>query len=160
MLTGRETPDNLDKIERVLAQYDRPTPAVRLHFRIIRADGAATGDPSIADVEPVLRELFRFRGYSLLAEAVVSSMARGETAQDVAAPEGQFRLVAQIHEVKGSADSGTVALSVRLIVPNMGATLETTVNLRAGQTAVLGNAQLTQAQGALILTVKPELAAN
>ena len=37
-VTVRETADNLDKIARVLAQYDVPSPWVRLHFQLIEAD--------------------------------------------------------------------------------------------------------------------------
>lgn len=160
VLTVRETPDNLGKIERVLALYDRPTPSVRLNFRIIRADGAAARDPAIADVEAALRNLFRFTGYSLLAEAVVGGMERSETMQSVSGTGGPYHLFASIHDVQGSTDSGTVAVFVRLGLPGGGAVIETTVNLRAGQTAILGNAQLAGPRGTLILTVKPELVLN
>ena len=160
LLTVRETPDNLDKIERVLALYDRPKPSVRLNFRIIRADGAAAKEPAIADVEAALRNLFRFTGYSLLAEAVAGGMEGSQTMQSVSGTGGPYQLLARIHEVRGSTDSGTVALSVQLMLPGAGTVIETTVNLRAGQTAILGNAQLAGPTGTLILTVKPELVPN
>src|SRR2546421_6245023 len=83
-ITVRETPDNLDKIARVLAQYDRPRPFVRLTFHLIEADGAATTDPVIRDVEATLRQLFRFRGYRLVAGGGGSGPGRGEGTQRVA----------------------------------------------------------------------------
>src|SRR5256886_8817065 len=42
---------------RVLAEYDRPRPFVRLTFHLIEADGATTTDPAIRDVEAALRHL-------------------------------------------------------------------------------------------------------
>ncbi|HVO33973.1 MAG TPA: hypothetical protein VMT21_00330, partial [Gemmatimonadales bacterium] len=68
----RETADNLDRIARALAQYDKPQPSVRLHFQVIRADGAAQSDSSIREVETQLRSLFRFRGYALVADGFVT----------------------------------------------------------------------------------------
>src|SRR5687767_6596402 len=51
----------LDQIEELLRRYDVPSPAVRLRFQIIEADGFTTNDSAIAEVETALRELFRFR---------------------------------------------------------------------------------------------------
>jgi hypothetical protein len=76
-LTVRETPDNLERIARMLSQFDRPRPLVRLTFRLIQADGALTSDPAIADVEATLRKLFRFRGYRLVEEGIFSATEGG-----------------------------------------------------------------------------------
>ncbi len=158
-ITVRETPDNLDKIARVLAEFDRPKPSVRLTFQIIHADGAATTDPAIAEVEGTLRKLFRFRGYSLVAEAVVGGMAGSEISQWVPGLGGPYHIRAGIGDVGGSGDS--VFVRVEAGLEGSGATsLHTTVTLRAGQTAVLGNTQMSQKLGALILTVRPELVQN
>ena len=62
LVTVRETPDNLDKIARVLEQYDLPRPSVRLHFQVIEANGVGEPDPEIREIEQQLRELFRFDG--------------------------------------------------------------------------------------------------
>ena len=40
LITVRETPDNLDRIARLLQQYDVPSPMAQLRFKIIEADGA------------------------------------------------------------------------------------------------------------------------
>lgn len=159
LIMVRETPDNLDKIARVLAEFDRPKPSVRLHFQIIQANGAAGVDPAIADIEAALRKLFRFRGYRLIGEAVVGGMEGSEMSQMVAGLGGPYQIRATIHDVRGSSDSGTVRLSVGLEASGP-APLHTIVTLRSGQTAVLGNTQMSEKLGTLILTVRPELVPN
>src|SRR5436309_2835474 len=113
-ITVRETPDNLDKIARVLAEYDRPRPFVRLTFHLIEADGATSTDPAIRDVEATLRRLFRFQGYRLVAEGVVSATEKGEVTQALATTPNPYVLSASVQRLAGSADSPTVELNVRL----------------------------------------------
>lgn len=160
-VTVRETADNLERIARVLAEYDRPAPAVRLHFQLIQADGAGTADPAIAEVEAALRRLFRFRGYHVVAEATVVGMSGSEVEQIVGGAGDHYVIRSEIHEVRGTPDSGTVRMSV-LLSARQGGNLRTAVTLRGGQTAVLGNTQLRAGQGTgtLILTVRPELVPN
>lgn len=159
VITVRETPDNLDKIARVLAEFDRAKPSVRLRFQIIQADGAATTDPAIADVEAALRKLFRFRGYRLIAEAVAGGMEGSVISQMVAGLGGPYHIRATIHDVRGASDSGFVRLTAGLEASGP-TSLHTIVTLRSGQTAVLGNTQMREKLGTLILTVKPELVPN
>jgi len=160
-VTVRETADNLDRIARVLAQYDRPQPTVRLHFKIIRADGAARSDSSIQDVETALRSLFRFRGYALVAEGMVTGSGRSRTEQTLAGSGGPYRLDAVIQQVSGTGDSANVMLAVelRFLGPG-GGSFSTAVGIPAGRTAVLGNVTGSTSSSALILTVRPELVAN
>jgi hypothetical protein len=153
-ITVRETPDNLDKIARVLAEYDRPRPFIRLSFHLIEADGAATTDPAIRDIETTLRQLFRFSGYRLVAEGVASVTEKGEVTQQLTAAPG-YVLNSSVERLAGSADSATVELSVRL--QGAGSGFRTTVTIPAGKTAVLGNVQALPNGRTLILTVRPEL---
>jgi hypothetical protein len=157
-ITVRETEDNLDKIARVLTDMDRPRPTVRLHFQLIEANGAATTDPAVAEVEAELRKLFRYEGYRLLHQAVVGG-TEGSHIEQVVGPAEDPRLnyvvMATIRTVRSSGDSGTVQLEVGVRNPIRGA-LMTTVNARAGQTLVVGNAELVVGGGTLILTVRPE----
>ncbi|NNG15468.1 MAG: hypothetical protein HKM89_03230 [Gemmatimonadales bacterium] len=158
MMTVRETRDNLDKIERVLQDIDRSRPTVRLHFQLIEADGAGPVDPAIAEVEAELRKLFRYEGYRLLHEAVVGGTEGSHIEQVVGRQDDAdagYILIAAIGSVRASADSGTVQLEVGVRNPMRGA-LMTTVNARAGQTLVVGNAQIIHGGGTLILTVRPE----
>lgn len=157
-ITVRETPDNLERIARVLAEHDKPLLTARLHFQIIQADGAARPDPAIAEVETVLRQLFRFRGYRLIGEAVITGMPFSDAQQDIAGEGGPYGIFAGIKDIRGTADSGVVRVNVAL--HSQGVVLQTTVSLRSGHTAVLGNARI-QADGrTVILVVRPELVAN
>lgn len=151
-LTVRETPDNLERIARMLAQFDRPRPLVRLTFHLIQADGAAASDPAIADVEAALRKLFRFRGYRLVEEGVFSATEGGNVTQQLGG--AGYVIAAEIQRVSGSGDSAIVNLSVHLRGRDV--QFGTEVGVPVGKTAVLGNVG-EDPRGTLILTVKPEL---
>jgi len=159
-ITVRETPDNLDRIARVLAQYDRPQPGVRLTFAIISADGAARSDSSIRDVETTLRSLFRFRSYALVAQGIMTGTPNSGSAQTLAGAGGPYRLEAGIERISGTGDSATVTLRVHLMVPRSGGEFQTEVGIPAGKTAVLGNVLGGTPGSALILTVRPDLLIN
>ncbi len=158
-VTVRETADNLERIGRVLAEYDRPQPSVRLTFKVIRADGATRADPSIADVEAALRSLFRFAGYALVAEGVMTGSPSSQSEQTLSGEGGPYGLRATIFTVNGRGDSATVQIRVQLTAPRGGA-FETTVGVPVGKTAVLGNVTGGSPNTALILTVRPDLVAN
>jgi hypothetical protein len=151
-LTVRETADNLDHIARVLTQYDRPRPLVRLTFHLIQADGAAPSDPQIADVEATLRQLFRFRGYRLVQEGVFSANEGGEVTQQLG--NADYTIAAEIRRVSGSGDSAIVDMRVHLSGRDV--RFATDVGVPAGKTAVLGNVG-EDPRGTLILTVQPQL---
>lgn len=157
VLTVRETPDNLEKIARVLEEFDTPEPGVQLRFQIIEANGSSTSDPAIAEVEAELRKLFQFRGYRLLAEAYVGGVEGSSISQAVSTRGEPYVIEAHIHRVQVSDAGAAVTLTVALRLPNVGSTLESTVNVAAGKTVVLGNGQLDPQRGPLILTVRPEL---
>jgi hypothetical protein len=156
-VTVSETPDNLDKIARVLAEFDVPQPWVQLHFQVIEADGAERTDPTIADVEAELKKLFRFRGYRLVAEAQASGASRTSLDQEIAGDgDRRYHIAVEIGSVRAIGDSGVVELHVQLRSAT-GAGLSTSLNARDGQTVVLGNARLGPGAATTILTVRPEL---
>jgi hypothetical protein len=156
-LTVRETPDNLEKIARVLAEHDRPQPWVRLRFQLIAADGAAPPDQRIADVQAELVKLFRFAGYRLLGEAVASGAPRSNIQQVVGGEGGPYFIGVNIGDVRSIGDTGIVSMQVTLRSAETGAALTTEINARENQTLVLGNAQLAVKQGTTILTVRAEI---
>ncbi|HEY8470293.1 MAG TPA: hypothetical protein VIL18_11655 [Longimicrobiales bacterium] len=161
-ITVRETPDALDRIGAMLAEYDVPRPTVTLHFQVIEANGFQTGDPSIAEVEAALRELFRFRGYRLAAEAVVVGTEDSRVQQALGEGDRLFFIETWLLSVPRQDSSGAVQLSVELRQPQIGTLLETTVGVPLGQTMVIGTAPQLEGTGgraasALILTVRPEL---
>ena len=150
LISVRETPDNLARIERLLLTYDRPRPSVRLHFKIIEANGRAGHDSAIADIERELRRLFRFDGYRLVGETVIAGIEGSELTQ-VITPDVGIR--AGIAGVRGRGDSAAVQLEVLLLPHEV---LRTSVTAPVGQTIVLGNA-MGEGGGAMILTVRAEL---
>jgi hypothetical protein len=156
-VTVRETPENLERIARVLEERDRARPGVTLHFQLIEGDGPGEADPRIEEVERVLRDLFRFEGYRLLAETQIGAMEGGTGVQGFRTPDGEsHELLAQVRRVSGTAERGSVEVEVRLV----GAAvefLESRVTIPAGQTVVLGSTQMDPEKGAVILTVRPEL---
>jgi hypothetical protein len=157
LITVRETPDNLAKIERVLSEYDQPAPMVQLHFQVIEANGNTTPDSAIAGIESALRQLFRFRGYRLLYEAVLSGVAGSSMSQTLGGEVQYFNIRANILDVRGGADSGTVRFDVSLSGPPLGQVFETTANVRMGQTMVLGSTRPSPSMETLILAVRPEV---
>jgi type II secretory pathway component GspD/PulD (secretin) len=159
LLTVRETADNLEKVARVLQQYDTAPTSVQLQFQIIEANGASETDPVIANVESVLRQLFRFQGYRLSAEAMMGGV-EGSRISQVLGSEAQYRLEAHIQSVRTAGDSGVVRLVVVLGSNRSGAVFETSANVRFGQTMVLGSTQPDPRSGTIILTVRPEIVGN
>jgi hypothetical protein len=157
LITVRETRDNLDKIERVLSEYDQPAPMVQLHFQLIEANGVATSDPAIEDVESALRRLFKFEGYRLLADAMLGGVEGSEVMQGMGGGNRDFHIQAQIRDVRGSGNGGTVRFEVRLFESSLGTIFETTANVRAGQTMVLGSTRPNPQRETLILAVRPEV---
>ena len=153
----RETPDNLDRIARVLAEFDQPIPGLRLRFQLIEADSFRDPDPAIAEVVEELRDLFRFDGYQLLAEAVVGvaggSREGQEFSQNFLGTEDSFSVTARA-EV---SQPGTIRLDpVELWQEGREVLLQTSVNLTPGQTVVIGGARARVGGRSLILTVKAE----
>ena len=155
-LTVRETPDNLERIQRVLERFDKPSPRVQLRFQIIEADGFRATDPAIADVESELRQLFRFTGYRLAGEAMLVGAPYTRMVQTVG-EEGSFVIDVNIGAVRLVGDTGIVEMEVELRTGVMGMALATTINARVGTTLVLGNAKLSGESATMILTVRPEL---
>lgn len=155
-ITVRETHDNLEKIARVLEDFDRPRPGVRLTFQIIEADGRAVADPQIADIEAALRKLFRFDGYRLVAEAQVGALSGGESRQVIREANRTYEIRAFVREIRQARRGGSVDLQVELVASGVGSVIQTSMAVPVGQTVVLGSARPEAGRAALILTVRPE----
>jgi hypothetical protein len=63
-----------------------------LRFALIEAMNSAHRDPAIAEVDTVLRDLFRFAGYRLLAQAAVSASPGARTSQLLSAAGTEYAL--------------------------------------------------------------------
>lgn len=152
-VTVRELPENLERIEAVLAEFDRPPAMVSLRFMLIEADGFTSSDPAIADVEEELRKLFNFQGYRLAARSTVQALDGGFVEQRIG--DRSYEIVAQVDDV--DAEDGTLSMSV-----DFSGLFSTSVRIPLGQTVVLGSGQMPTSPGAegvraAILAVTPEL---
>lgn len=151
-ISVRETPDNLDKIARMLEQFDAApgTRSYRLHFQVVTANGGEPTDERVATVEKELRKVFRFDGYSLIGEghvAVSSGMFELQIATNVPEPmepseKWRMHIVGNVY---GSEDNEVMYLNVTDLPPGMSTSrrttgkIETRLGFRPGQTLVLGS---------------------
>lgn len=173
-VTVRETEDNLERIARVLEELDQAPPEIRLHFQVIEANGAGEPDPAIAHVEAELRRIFRFEGYRLVGEAVLAPTGGGRFSATLVGHDddsgdwritgGRFpdqpRAYGEAAPEPGSSGGrrGIRLDGVTLWTDESGVVLETSVNVRPGQTLVLGSARSPDGRsGAVILTVRAEV---
>ena len=156
-ITVRETRDNLEKISRVLEEFDTPVPTARLRFQLIEADSFQDEDPAIAEVVEELRKLFRFEGYRLIGDALVAISSHGDFTQPFFGVEGVENGLSDPYLVQGTAEfdgRGPVRLhGIRLL--GKGPILETSVNAAIGQTLVMGASKTIDGK-TLILTVRAE----
>ncbi len=137
-------------------------PNVQLTFRIIEANGFEGVEPEISDVVEELQEIFRFEGYRLLSTSVINTVPFTDFSQRLSSPHGaRFHLFG---EVAGDQDGDRFhRLAIDLRDANgtfmdgnwiPGPTvLNASVNVRDGQTVVLGSARPTPDAAALILVV-------
>jgi len=158
LLSVRETEDNLNRIERVLSEYDQPRGpegGLTLHFQLVEADGFTGTDEEIADVEEELRELFRFEGYRLAASGVLSVDARyGSFTQSLSGGlRDRYSIRGGVGETRGE-DDRVLLHEIALISGEHGPLFQTTVSIRTGQTLVLGSAGVPGREGAVILVVR------
>ena len=169
-VTVREDEQTLATIARVLAEYDRSPAILTFQFQLIAADDTAGRDPSIASVDSVLRDLFKFRGYRLLAEGAANASEHSQIQQTMGAGAEQFTLEAQVNGVRVVDGRGTVSITVNLRHPRGAISqtnpnpnevlLSTGVTVPIGQTVVLGSTVSRGSTKALILTVRPDIAGS
>lgn len=151
-VTVRETGDNLDQIARVLSEYDQTRPAIRLHFQLIEANGFTNSDPQIAAVEDELRKLFQFRGYRLAGEATLTASDMTNISQQLRGLDGLYEITGSIYRL----GPDMTRLEEISLWSEQGTRMETTVNIRSGQTMVLGSSPKDGSSATLFLTVRAE----
>ena len=153
-ISVRETADNLDKIARMLEQFDVPSgvSSYRLHFQVVAANGGET-DTRLAPVAEALRKVLRFEGYSLLGEGYVTVSAgnfdlaiSADSATSVDQHDARVnRDHAAFYGINGRVSGDQLDLGVRgpVLEHPSGArnrgSIETTLGFRPGQTLVLGS---------------------
>jgi hypothetical protein len=149
-ISVRETPDNLDKIARVLKENDKAPANVRLTFQIIRADGQRKVDPAISDVEQELKRLFRYDGYALEGQASIEARQGTSFMQTVDIGKGAsyrpIRIQGRITNIRQNQDGSSIDMNIE-----MANLLQTQIDVGDGKAVVLGTPE---GNGAIILVVR------
>jgi len=171
VLTVREMPENLDRIETVLERYDQDAADIQLHFQVIEANGFTEQDDAITELTAELRGLLKYEGYRLVGEAVIQTREGGGHAEQRVHPAitpenvgvggaAAFKVVAGVGRVTRSDGETSVLLEVGLSDP-WDRLLSTTLTVTDGKTMVLGTtAGQPNREGraaALILVVTPTI---
>jgi hypothetical protein len=171
-VTIREVPKVIAEMERVLAIYDRSPATVTLNFQLIAAENSGPRDPAVAGLDSLLRGVLKFSGYRLLRTTVANASENERVSQSLAADQETYTLRVFVSQIRTEGAEASVHLSVELtkdasITTPVGKTpvpgrelLSTGVNVPIGHTVVLGAAAADGGDRALILTVRPQLAAE
>ena len=167
LITVREKPDRMTVIEDVLRKYDGYENAVdlMLHVQVVEANGFTERDSAIADIEPTLRQTFRYRGYRLAGEAHIQaregsafrrSIGRGFV---MGQNQGGYMLEGKVDRLSTSRNEQRIPIDIQLRGPNQGGFIEVagTVTGTIGKPTVVGQST---GNGAIILVIRPSVARN
>lgn len=159
-ITVSAPPAALKAVEEILNRYDRaPTSNnVVLHFQIIAADDFTTTDTAIAAVESSLRQVFRYRGYRLVADAVLRGTPHSDVSQMIIGSDRvPYNLRSEVGRIAAEDSAKSVQLAISLAPYNQAPALRSSVNVPDGQTVIVGSARLGRDQPAIILVVRPTI---
>lgn len=153
-LVVTDAPDNLKRIAEALAQFDAPVRPYRLSIRLVSAGRAAPDagrvDEGLGDVAPKLGLL----RYNLLERIGTADVSGSEGEAGLVDLNG-FRADFKFGEYDAASDSMKLSdfrLS-RLEGDQLSPLLKTTLNLKLGQTVVIGATKQPQSQRALMIVV-------
>jgi len=163
-ITVRERADRMKVIEDVLKKYDGIGEAVDviLDIRIVEANGFTTRDSALVDVEQVLRETFRYRGYRLVGQTRVQTR-EGTRFEQTVGSANAYHLGGAIQRVSTTDKEQRVPIEIELtggitrtgglVTPS--SNMKSTVTASIGKPVVLGQST---GSGATILIIMPTLA--
>jgi len=167
-LVVRDTARALERIVRLLEDFDHPLRSVRLHLQIVRA---ATGAPEPGEASALspellarLRELLRYERYHLLAEARFS-VWEGESVDSRLGDlySVAFRLGTVLADQRVKLQGFELARSPGKVASAAGERspgerlIRTHINLWLGEPMVLGLAQAEASEEALMVIVSSSL---
>jgi hypothetical protein len=153
-LVVTELPENLKKIAAALAQFDAPVQSLNLSIRLV---GANRGTADEAHVDPVLRDVeskLALLRYNVL-ESIGSANASGKEGEPGVVELNGYRADFRFGEYDPASDS--VKLSEfrlsKLEGDQLSPMLKTTLNLKIGQTVIIGATKQPNSNRALMIVV-------
>ncbi|HEY0159759.1 MAG TPA: secretin N-terminal domain-containing protein [Thermoanaerobaculia bacterium] len=153
-LVVTELPDNLKKIASTLAQFDAPAQTLNLSIRLV---GASRGTADEAHVDPVLRDVeskLALLRYNVL-ESIGMANASGKEGEPGVVELNGYRADFRFGEYDPASDS--VKLSefrlAKLDGDQLSPMLKTTLNLKIGQTVIIGATKQPNSNRALMIVV-------
>lgn len=152
LLTVRERPDRLTLIEDMLRKYDGVGEAfdVILDIQVIEANGFTDKDPRIADVQSILEQTFKYRGYKLIGETRVQAREDGVFRHGTS----EFSMNGRVDRIRTTGKSQRLPVHIEVEVRGK-ADLGSTITTEIGKPVVLGQSTAT---GAIILVVRSSIA--
>lgn len=151
-LVVTDLPENMKKIGAALAAFDAPAQALQLSIRLVSASRGAANkvDPAVADVASKLA-LFRYN----VLESVGAAQASGREGEPGVVTINGYRADFRFGEYDPASDSVQVVdfKLFRAEGDQLAPMLKTTLNLKLGQTVIIGAAKQPQSQRALMIVV-------
>ena len=150
-LVVTDLPANMKKIGAALAAFDAPAQALRLSIRLVSASRGAESkvDPAVADVASKLT-----LRYNVL-ESIGTAQANGREGEPGVVTINGYRADFRFGEYDPASDSVQVVdfKLFRAEGDQLAPLLKTTLNLKVGQTVIIGAAKQPQSQRALMIVV-------
>lgn len=151
-LVVTDLPANIKKIAAALATFDAPAQALQLSIRLVSASRGAEGkvDPELADVASKLAVL----RYNVL-ESIGTAQASGKEGEPGVVSIDGYRADFRFGEYDPASDSVQVVdfKLLRAEGDQLTPMLKTTLNLKIGQTVVIGATKDSKSQRALMIVV-------
>jgi hypothetical protein len=151
-LVVTDLPLNMRKIATALMTFDAPVQRLQLSLRLVSAGRGATAkvDPALSDVASKLALL----RYNVL-ESIGAAQADGSEGEPGVVSIASYRADFRFGEYDPASDSIQVAdfKLFRLEGDQLAPLLKTTLNLKLGQTVIIGATRDAQSQRALMIVV-------
>lgn len=153
--------DNVDRITKAIDDYDLPSRTFKLEIKLVAA-GRVNGTPpavpdDLREVSTKLAGVLRFNSFEKLGELTVSGREGDAVKRDVDGIYHADFTIGEYDPVTGSVQLGDFQLGryqqTAAGRKELSELLKTSLNLRIGQTVVLGASRLPESNRALMLIV-------
>jgi hypothetical protein len=117
IITIRDVPDNIARMEEVLAKYDHSPATVRFVFQLIEADTSprmvsASNERVSTDLDSTLRSVLRFPSYRLIGQGVATVGEFAIVSQLLAQsdPGAMYKLMGQVGTIRLQSTTATTPM--------------------------------------------------